>query len=42
MIGPFEVGEKILLVDQRGRRYLLTLETGETWHSHGGGCRTTC
>jgi uncharacterized protein (TIGR00269 family) len=37
MIGPFEAGEKILLVDQRGRRYLLTLQTGETWHSHGGG-----
>ena len=37
MIGPFEAGEKILLVDQRDRRYLLTLQTGETWHSHGGG-----
>ena len=37
MIGPFEAGEKILLVDQRGRRYLLMLQAGETWHSHGGG-----
>jgi hypothetical protein len=37
MNGPFEAGEKILLVDQRDRRYLLTLQTGETWHSHGGG-----
>ena len=37
MIGPFEAGERILLVDQRDRRYLLTLQTGETWHSHGGG-----
>src|SRR4030095_3314226 len=37
MMGPFEAGEKILLVDQRDRRYLLTLQTGETWHSHGGG-----
>ena len=36
MIGPFEAGERILLVDQRDRRYLLTLQTGETWHSHGG------
>ena len=37
MIGPFEAGERILLVDQRDRRYLLTLQTEETWHSHGGG-----
>ncbi len=37
MSGPFESGERILLVDQRGRRYLMTLQTGETWHSHGGG-----
>jgi tRNA (adenine57-N1/adenine58-N1)-methyltransferase len=35
--GPFEAGERVLLVDQRGRRYLLTLEAGATWHSHGGG-----
>jgi tRNA (adenine57-N1/adenine58-N1)-methyltransferase catalytic subunit len=37
MSGPFEPGERILLVDQRGRRYLMTLRPGETWHSHGGG-----
>jgi tRNA (adenine57-N1/adenine58-N1)-methyltransferase len=37
MSGPFEPGERILLVDQRGRRYLMTLRGGETWHSHGGG-----
>ena len=37
MSGPFESGERILLVDQRGRRYLMTLRPGETWHSHGGG-----
>jgi len=35
--GPFEPGERVLLVDQRGRRYLLRLRAGETWHSHGGG-----
>jgi len=35
--GPFEPGERILLVDQRGRLYLVTLQAGETWHSHGGG-----
>jgi tRNA (adenine57-N1/adenine58-N1)-methyltransferase len=35
--GPFEPGERILLIDQRGRHYLVTLERGQTWHSHGGG-----
>jgi tRNA (adenine57-N1/adenine58-N1)-methyltransferase len=35
--GPFEAGERVLLVDQRDRRYLLKLVAGETWHSHGGG-----
>jgi tRNA (adenine57-N1/adenine58-N1)-methyltransferase len=35
--GPFEPGERILLVDQRGRRYFVTLEARQTWHSHGGG-----
>lgn len=37
MTGPFEPGERILLVDQRDRRYLVRLAAGETWHSHGGG-----
>ncbi|HJU57265.1 MAG TPA: tRNA (adenine-N1)-methyltransferase [Actinomycetota bacterium] len=37
MSTPFEPGERILLVDQRGRRYLVRLRGGETWHSHGGG-----
>ena len=37
MSRPFEPGERILLVDQRGRRYFVTLEAGQTWHSHGGG-----
>ena len=36
MTGPFEAGERALLLDQRGRRYLVTLRIGETWHSHGG------
>jgi tRNA (adenine57-N1/adenine58-N1)-methyltransferase len=34
---PLEPGERVLLVDQRGRRYLVRLRAGETWHSHGGG-----
>lgn len=36
MSGPFEPGERVLLVDQRGRRYLVKLQPGHTWHSHGG------
>jgi len=34
--GPFEAGERILLVDSRDRRYLVRLQAGQTWHSHGG------
>lgn len=37
MSGPFESGERIVLVDQRDRHYLVKLKSGETWHSHGGG-----
>ena len=37
MSAPFEPGERILLIDQRGRRYLFRLAPGEVWHSHGGG-----
>ena len=33
---PFEPGERALLIDDRGRRYLVRLRPGETWHSHGG------
>ena len=36
MSGPFEAGDRILLVDQRDRRYLVKLKAGDTWHSHGG------
>ncbi len=36
MTRPFEPGERALLVDQRGRRYLVRLQPGQTWHSHGG------
>jgi tRNA (adenine57-N1/adenine58-N1)-methyltransferase len=35
--GPLEPDERVLLVDRRGRRYLVRLRAGETWHSHGGG-----
>lgn len=36
MTRVFEAGERALLVDQRGRRYLVKLQPGQTWHSHGG------
>ena len=28
-----------MLIDDRGRRYLVRLRPGETWHSHGGAVR---
>jgi tRNA (adenine57-N1/adenine58-N1)-methyltransferase len=34
--GPFEPGERALLVDDRGRRFLVRLQTGATFHFHGG------
>lgn len=33
---PFQAGERIVLLDARGRRYLIRLETGGTFHYHGG------
>jgi tRNA (adenine57-N1/adenine58-N1)-methyltransferase len=33
---PLEAGEKVLLIDSRDRRYLITLATGKQWHSHSG------
>jgi tRNA (adenine57-N1/adenine58-N1)-methyltransferase len=33
---PFEPGERALLVDRRGRRYLVTLRPGERFHTHQG------
>ncbi|MBA3551261.1 MAG: tRNA (adenine-N1)-methyltransferase [Actinobacteria bacterium] len=33
---PFEPGERVLLVDDRGRRFLLRLQSGATFHFHGG------
>lgn len=34
--GPFEAGERVLLVDQRDRQYLLTLQRAGTYHTHSG------
>lgn len=39
MRAPFEPGERALLVDERGRRYLIRLEAGLMFHFHGGGVR---
>ena len=33
---PFEPGEKILLIDQRDRTYLFTLQAKGTYHTHSG------
>jgi tRNA (adenine57-N1/adenine58-N1)-methyltransferase len=33
---PFEPGDRVLVVDQRDRTYLLRLEVGGTFHTHSG------
>jgi tRNA (adenine57-N1/adenine58-N1)-methyltransferase catalytic subunit len=33
---PFRAGERIVLVDSRGRQYLVDLATGGSFHSHTG------
>ena len=35
----FEPGDRVLLIDQRGRRYMTTLATGREFHSHLGAIR---
>jgi tRNA (adenine57-N1/adenine58-N1)-methyltransferase catalytic subunit len=34
--GPFEAGERVLFVDERGRRYLVRLQAKGTFHTHSG------
>ena len=34
---PFQAGERALLMDAKGRRYLVVLATGREFHSHLGG-----
>lgn len=36
MKSAFEPGDKVLLIDSRGRRYLVTLESGGAFHFHRG------
>jgi len=33
---PFRMGERVLLLDQKKRRYLVTLKDGGEFHSHNG------
>jgi tRNA (adenine57-N1/adenine58-N1)-methyltransferase catalytic subunit len=33
---PLDAGEKVLLLDRKGRRFLLTLRAGAMFHFHGG------
>jgi tRNA (adenine57-N1/adenine58-N1)-methyltransferase catalytic subunit len=32
----FQAGERVLLIDGRGRRYMIVLASGREWHSHLG------
>ncbi|MHB1929730.1 MAG: tRNA (adenine-N1)-methyltransferase [Acidimicrobiales bacterium] len=34
--GPLRPGERVLLFDAKGRRYLVTLSTGAEFHTHAG------
>jgi tRNA (adenine57-N1/adenine58-N1)-methyltransferase len=36
-VRPLQAGERALLQDAKGRRYLVTLEHGATFHTHRGG-----
>src|SRR6266571_8268890 len=36
MSTPFEAGEWVLLIDDRGRRFMIKLEGGNSFHFHGG------
>ena len=36
MSRPLEAGERILLIDPKDRRYLITLVAGATFHTHAG------
>jgi len=35
-VKPLEAGERVLLQDSKGRRYLVTLQAGATFHTHRG------
>jgi tRNA (adenine57-N1/adenine58-N1)-methyltransferase catalytic subunit len=33
---PFDAGERVLLLDEQGRRFMVRLQSGGTFHYHGG------
>jgi tRNA (adenine57-N1/adenine58-N1)-methyltransferase len=35
-VGPLRAGERVLLIDPKERRYLLTLQVGAQFHTHAG------
>lgn len=35
-MSSFGAGDKVLLIDQRDRTYLLRLRAGDTYHTHSG------
>jgi tRNA (adenine57-N1/adenine58-N1)-methyltransferase catalytic subunit len=35
-VEPLRAGERVVLLDARGRRFLVRLESGSTFHHHGG------
>jgi tRNA (adenine57-N1/adenine58-N1)-methyltransferase catalytic subunit len=35
-VGPLASGERVLLIDAKERRYLITLEAGRSFHTHAG------
>jgi tRNA (adenine57-N1/adenine58-N1)-methyltransferase len=35
-MGPFQVGDRVQLTDERGKMYSFYLSTGQQWHSHKG------
>src|SRR5438309_11487213 len=36
LTGPFEDGDRVLLIDPRGRRFMIRLRTGGQFHYHDG------
>jgi len=34
--GAFQVGDRVQLTDQKGRKYTVVLEEGATYHTHRG------
>ena len=36
MNATLQVGERVMLIDAKDRQYLVTLESGKTFHTHAG------